>query len=570
MKNLKQLIFLLSIILVLGTGCTKDGEMGPAGANGKDGTNGINGTNGVDGADGVDALIVTPEDQAAFDAADGVTGARLYDHVLNQIESNDASLTEMPNFYRCKSCHGWDLLGQRGVLINKTPTSTYPVAAEGNLYAWSQLHNIADVFDAIKNPGGRTKSAETAYNGTMPNYGDILEDADIWNLVKFLKETAHNVNDFYDLSTSGVYPNGTKTFDEIGKDGVAANGKTVYDANCKSCHGADGTGLNIYCKGEYLGDMFREDPHEIQHKTVWGMPIDREHINAGCSDAGAMPAQTITDQDIKDLMVMGQDENAFPGYEMTQAETAYAAADGVKGARLYDHSLNEKGITGTVMNDHSNFFRCKSCHGWDLLGNNGVNVSNVGSDTKPSTAPVDLMEVRANDGILEIFEAIKHMDGRETSGTWNPAQKDVMPNFGQILSDDDVWDLVKFIKETAHDVSDFYDMDISSDTAVFSNIGKNGNAAAGLATYNTNCRGCHGADGSGINIYCKGEWLGNMFRDDPHEIQHKSIWGMPIDAEHIAAGCGEAGMMPAQTITDDDIRNMMVMGQDEVAFPDFH
>jgi len=55
--------------------------------------------------------------------------------------------------------------------------------------------------------------------------------------------------------------------------------------------------------------------------------------------------------------------------------------------------------------------------------------------------------------------------------TWNESQKNEMPRWGDILSDDDVWDLVKFIKETAHDVSEFYDMDISPGQAVFSNIG---------------------------------------------------------------------------------------------------
>ena len=251
---------------------------------------------------------------SSFTAADGITGARLYDHVLNQIESSDTNLTKMPNFYRCKSCHGWDLLGRNGVLINKTPTSTYPAAADVNLYRWAKDHNISEIFIAVKNNSGRNKSTTIGYNSTMPNYGKILTDDQVWDIVKFLKETAHNVNEFYDLTTIGVYPTGTKVFSDIGKGGDPVNGKIVYDANCKSCHSADGTGIDVYCKGIYLGDMFRDDPHEIQHKSVWGMPNDREHIDAGCAFAGMMPAQNITDQDIRDMMVMGQDEVAFPGY----------------------------------------------------------------------------------------------------------------------------------------------------------------------------------------------------------------------------------------------------------------
>ncbi|OFX29866.1 MAG: hypothetical protein A2X08_12970 [Bacteroidetes bacterium GWA2_32_17] len=286
------------------SGCKgKDGEIGPAG------TNGTNGTNGTD------ANAVTAADQSAYDAANGVNGAQIYDHPLNYISANQ---TDYPNaytnFYRCKSCHGWDLLGRNGVLINKTPTATYPVAAELNLYAWAKTHNIRQIFDAIKNTGGRTKSTQTSYNGTMPDYGTILSDAQIWDAVKFLKETAHNVNEFYDLSTSGVYPTGTKTFSEIGKGGDGAAGLVTYNAKCKGCHGADGTQINVYCNGIYLGDMFRGDPHEIQHKAIWGMPTDREHIDSGCADADAMPSQSITDQDIRNMMVMGQDTVAFPGF----------------------------------------------------------------------------------------------------------------------------------------------------------------------------------------------------------------------------------------------------------------
>ena len=291
--------------------CTKEGPAGPAGPAGPQGPSG---PQGPQGPAGKDATLVSAADSAAYDAADGVAGARLYDHVLNAIEVDDTVLTNHPNFWRCKSCHGWDLLGKNGVLIDKLPSDSYPAAADVNLYKWAHEHNIREVFDAITNPGGRSKDLNGGYNNTMPNYGTLLTVDDIWDLVKFLKETAHNVNEFYDLTTSGAYPTGTKEFSDIGKGGDPVNGKVVYDAQCAGCHGMDGTKINVYCKGIYLGDMFREDPHEIQHKSVWGMPIDREHIDSGCADAGMMPPIDITDQDIRDMMVMGQDKTAFPGY----------------------------------------------------------------------------------------------------------------------------------------------------------------------------------------------------------------------------------------------------------------
>jgi len=149
----------------------------------------------------------------------------------------------------------------------------------------------------------------------MSDYGEFISDSQIWDLIKFIKETAHNTDDFYTITTTtGTYPTGTKSFSDLGNGGDSVHGKQVYDAKCKGCHGADGTQINIYCKTPalVLGNMFREDPHEIQHKSIWSMPDDIDHNEAGCTTATAMPAIDITDQDIRDMMVMDQDATAFP------------------------------------------------------------------------------------------------------------------------------------------------------------------------------------------------------------------------------------------------------------------
>jgi len=248
--------------------------------------------------------------QVAFDAADGIRGAQIYDHPLNY---TNASQTDYPNantnFWRCKSCHGWDLRGQSGVLIGKASSATYPVAAVGNLYTTARSKSIKELFDAVKKSGGRTHGT---YDATHPDYSTILTDAQIWDVVKFIKVTSHNVDDFYTTTTTGTYPTGKVAFTNIGKTGDAAAGLATYNTNCKVCHGADGKKIDIYCQGLFLGEMFRKDPHEMQHKAIWGMPNDREHIDAGCSFAAPMPAMPITDQDIRNLMIMGQDVTMFP------------------------------------------------------------------------------------------------------------------------------------------------------------------------------------------------------------------------------------------------------------------
>lgn len=252
---------------------------------------------------------VTPDpDQEAYDKADGVEGARLFDHVLNYKGSTDVALQDNADYIRCKVCHGWDLKGDQGVAENNS--SSKPAAAPVQLVSEVRVNDdIRAIYDEIMKPGGRDLA--TASN-EMPDYSNLLSEEDAWNLVKFIKETAHETDDFY--SYDGLDANGGHMFSDIGRDGDAVAGLATYNANCASCHGADGTKLNIYCKGIWLGDMFRNDPHEIQHKAVWGMPFDWSHSEAGCTDAGMMPAQNITDQDIRDMMVMGQDTVAFPGY----------------------------------------------------------------------------------------------------------------------------------------------------------------------------------------------------------------------------------------------------------------
>lgn len=235
-----------------------------------------------------DTLVdgMTPAEKAAYDAADGVRGARLYDHVLNEKGINDANMTDKPNFFRCKSCHGWDLKGQWGVLIDKAPSATYPKVADVNLIDEVRVNdNPKEIYDAIRHMNGRDPKSGT-YTEEMPRYDDILTSNDIWDLVKFIKVTAHQADDFYTLTTTGTYPNGTKVFSDIGKNGDPVAGRATYDAKCAVCHGANGSQINIYCKGEWLGDMFRNDPHEIQHKSV------RAHWQVGNSPAGRMPQCT--------------------------------------------------------------------------------------------------------------------------------------------------------------------------------------------------------------------------------------------------------------------------------------
>lgn len=320
-KKLKLMTFMaivsLGVIAVLQPGCKKEGPEGPAG---KDGSNGVN------------TSAVSAADQTAYDAADGMIGGRLYDYFVNELKDEnasnqvtDATILGSPNKYRCKSCHGWDLMGRRGHLAQQAITASYPEVANNNLYEYAHMHNIREVFDAIKNSGGnyiQYHAPNSSTTATMPDYGTILSDAQIWQLVKFLKKEAMNATDFYDMAIVKPYPQaavdeGATSFTNIGKNGNVANGVAFITSHCGSCHGTNGTNINIYCKGDYLGNTFRDDPFEVQHKVKFGMPKDYDHLTSSCTgqNNNAMPAISgLKESDIRDVLAAGQDTTAYPSY----------------------------------------------------------------------------------------------------------------------------------------------------------------------------------------------------------------------------------------------------------------
>ena len=308
----------IGIIAVIPSACKKEGPAGPAGANG---TNGTNGTS---------ASAVSTADIAAYNAADGMNGGRLYDYFVNELKDEsaanvvtDPAILSFPNKFRCKSCHGWDLQGRRGHLAQNAITASYPEVANNNLYQYAHMHNIREIFDAIKNTGG--DYVQYRSSATMPDYGVILTDGQIWNLVKFLKKEAMNVADFYDLTIVKPYPfagpggkdESATIWSNVGRNGDVAAGVSFITANCGGCHGTNGTNINIYCQGDYLGNTFRDDPFEVQHKVKFGMPKDYDHLTTSCTGQNNSPMPPISGINeiiIRNILAAGQDTLAYPSY----------------------------------------------------------------------------------------------------------------------------------------------------------------------------------------------------------------------------------------------------------------
>lgn len=256
-----------------------------------------------------------PTDPAAYTNANGITGGIMYDKFwsteagFNQSDPNLTTFNAKPDFFRCKQCHGWDYLGREGSYISRGPNNNRPNIASGNILQLAKSKTAQELFDAMKKSTGRRDISYdlSTYDPTtnnvegdkMPNYSQLLTDAQIWNIVKYLKTEALDVSQLYDATYSGTYPTGSATYTNVGKDGNAANGATYYAQKCASCHGANGTA--ILMENMTVGKFTRKKPYEVQHKVKFGQL------------GSSMTATTgITLQNLKDTYKALADTVAFP------------------------------------------------------------------------------------------------------------------------------------------------------------------------------------------------------------------------------------------------------------------
>ncbi len=260
-------------------------------------TDGIDGTDGagctaVDNGDGTftitcgdDVIVVTDPNYVppAYAAADGIAGGTAYAKWwLTQADGPGtlaaAGVTVGSEWVRCKTCHAWDGLGNAASYANRTGQSTgtaaRPDVSTVDLRATVAATTPLQLFDLIKGTGGRPLNTEG--NG-HPDFSTALTDAQLWNLVKFMREDWIYPDALYYLAVNGppVYKDAvgtviapTLTYYGIGVDGDPTNGATVYTASCSTCHGANGTQLDI--AGASLGELVRTKPHEVWHKAKFG------------------------------------------------------------------------------------------------------------------------------------------------------------------------------------------------------------------------------------------------------------------------------------------------------------
>jgi mono/diheme cytochrome c family protein len=256
----------------------------------------------------------TKDDSTCY-KSNGVNGGRLFDEFwvaeTTFTPAYTARYNQYADFYRCEQCHGYDLLGRTGGYANRAPTTKRPNVADSILFASSSKVN-SDLFRFIKTGADSTKRrAATADLSTydpasnfivgdqMPNYGAILSDRQIWDVVKFFKYEIFDVKQLYDCTLTGAYPTATVTFSNLGKTGSADTGNIYYTANCVTCHGADGKTMVV--DGAFsVGSHVRAKPNEDVHRIKFGVV------------GKAMKSRSITIAQMKNLYKALADTTKFP------------------------------------------------------------------------------------------------------------------------------------------------------------------------------------------------------------------------------------------------------------------
>jgi mono/diheme cytochrome c family protein len=190
-------------------------------------------------------------------------------------------------------------LGNAASYADRTGQSTLnsnrPDVSSVSLRSSAASESFQELFDLIRHVGARKIDA---FDNTHPDYS-TLSDAQVWNIVKFMREEWVAPNLLYDLQVSGaamyvdysqtppVVVKPTLTYTNQGALGNEANGQTIYTATCEACHGTDGRTHDL--GGRSLGQFVREKPQEAWFKAKFG--------EAGSMDPGLVTSTS----DLQDL-----------------------------------------------------------------------------------------------------------------------------------------------------------------------------------------------------------------------------------------------------------------------------
>jgi len=193
---------------------------------------------------------------AGFVLADAVRGGKLYDHwwKVNGAPEPTGDHPLYPNIgqqagsatFRCNECHGWDYKGLDGAY----GSGSHFTGIRG-VFGTSRSPRL--IFDLLK-----------ADPATVPNGHDMdaygMSENDLWDVVKFTSIGVVDTDAY--ISPGGAF---------IGNN---LEGNVLYNTVCSSCHGEDGTRMDLGhgVMAEYVGTVANENPWGFLHTVRFGHP----------------------------------------------------------------------------------------------------------------------------------------------------------------------------------------------------------------------------------------------------------------------------------------------------------
>ena len=187
---------------------------------------------------------------------DVVAGAQLYDKwyaVLGQQPEGDMPIWGRQSTnsrsgaetWRCAECHGWDYRGVDGAYASGSHKTGFP-----SLMILAPSLSEDQIVAHLKGE-----------NDVQHDFPVYLDQASMQKVALFLKEGLIDDSKYIDSASLKVI------------DGDVEHGKSLFDATCAECHGADGAKIVFRGEGveEYLGDVAHRDPYRFLHRTRFGV-----------------------------------------------------------------------------------------------------------------------------------------------------------------------------------------------------------------------------------------------------------------------------------------------------------
>ena len=187
-----------------------------------------------------------------YQKADIKNGAQLYDNWMNITNTEPEGTHPLypteakksgKTTWRCKECHGWDYLGNKG----RYSKGSHYTGISGVFHLRAETPE--EIYDSLTNKNSKH------------NFSDYLSNSEIWNIVTFLREGQAPIEAAIDSEGQG-------------KGDISA-GKFLYDSHCASCHGMDGNEIDFKSDKDGIqgvGWLANDNPQESIHKIRWGHP----------------------------------------------------------------------------------------------------------------------------------------------------------------------------------------------------------------------------------------------------------------------------------------------------------